>query len=369
MSTIINMDPENVSHEFLSYKFADIKRKYPELENIPFVDNLSEDVYFPQVDDVENSYNEMDNREIRNIFFTRHPDNPIAERDVFTANWRNLINFDPNKFNMKREYTSDEVKEISNFFNDLVYFSLTQSGLTNNSNGFSDLIPYEIWGRFISQAFANMKKSTDADSQLSKQMIKIFEQRIKQMNPNIKWGSTTKLLNKRDDEGRPIPEKLKMYKNYFRGKDYKFDKDDLGKLANLYNDEDDLEDVKAMTSAGEIFGNIKDLKEGSYITYNGEEWIVTKVMTKYGLSFQLFNPLRSGKKAIDVISGREIGNLIADKKADIVQLALKSYLITHDGRIIDLMEKKAIKPSKELKEKILASREKPNDDIIPPVKC
>lgn len=359
LPTIINMDPENHQHEFFSFKLADIKRKYPELEEIPFVSNLTEDVHFPEAEDKKNSYMEMDNREIRNIFFIRHPDNPIAERDIFTSNWRNLINFNPDKFNLKRTYTNDQVREISTFFRDLVYFSLVQSGLTNNSNGFSDLIPYEIWGRFITNAFNNMQKSIDADGHLLKQMNQIFEQRVKQMNPNVKWGSTTILLDERDDEGRPIPEQLMMYANYYRGKDYKFTLSQLGKLAELYSDEDDIDDIDETDTSF-------NLTPGQYVLYNGQEWIVTKWIDKYK-SWKIYNPLLRGKNAVQAIPSNRVASLI-DKKASIAKLATKEYLITNDKRIIDLSENKPINPSKSFKESIMAAIDK-NDDNSPKPSC
>jgi hypothetical protein len=342
---LINMDGSQ-DYPFFAYQLTNIKSSYPELLDIPFVAGLYEDVYFPPDNIIEDSYDNsfsdvemteqerlaypaveglgvyqtngvkgiyvyrngqwnfsgdvptgLDNKEIHNIFFLRNPDNPTFEKNVYTNNWRNLINFDPVRLGLKEVYTEDDIKKISEFFNDLVYFSLYQSGLTNTGNGFSDLIPYEYWASFIQQAFDTYDKEKALDPTLETNMLLEFNHRLRQMNPKINWRTKTRVLDSIDEEtGKNDTIPLKFFKNYYRGKDYRVTTHNLMmvKYIYLYPDEA-LEDNNVAIEGLTHSNNAAMPRPGSFVEYEGTKYVAIKELAP-GV-WQIYNPTVSGPDA------------------------------------------------------------------------
>lgn len=329
---LMNLD-NTQDHKYFSYELNAIKAQYPELLDIPFVAGLTEDVYFPPDIEIENSYKGLDNVEIHNVFFLRNPDNPTFEKNIFTNNWRNLINFDPARLGLKESYTVEDIRKISDFFHRLVYFSLYQAGLTNTGNGFSDLIPFEYWAPFIEQAFNAYDLDKAHHEGLEIEMLKEFEYRFRQMNPKINWRTKTRELDTRDREtGRNETEPIKFFRNYYRGKDYKVTDDDLHMARFVYlrpdeevEDDKNLPDVPKPTSIG-------DFTAGSYVEYQGTHYILVKKLS-LGI-WQIYDPAKNGTAA--KIAAPQNRMTALKQKGAVVRLGQKFYLVTANQEIIDL---------------------------------
>lgn len=318
-------------HLFFTDRFDLIKAKYPELLDIPFVDNLYVDTYFPQDEIEKDSYLGMDNLEARNLWLQRNPDNPTAERNIFTDNWRNLINFNPESFGISRQYSEQEVAEISQFFHELIYLSLYQSGLTNTGNGFSDLIPYEHWAPFIEMAFQRYNEDIKQNPSIGEEMPKAFELRFKQMNPRINWSKKYFLTGEINEEtGREDKEEIFFFKNYYRGKDYLVSEKDLNFVRNYL-----------IGSAEEFEGEKYDRKKldkkrdsnfsvGRYIEYNGKTYIIVKQGALKD-SWMIHDPISS-----TTITVKENKVTALSSKGTVVEYGLKKYLVTVKNEIIDL---------------------------------
>ena len=349
-------------HHFFAYELNALKAKYPELLDIPFVAGLYEDVYFPPENEVE-SYNDLDNMEIHNIFFLRNPDNPTFEKNIFTNNWRNLINFDPERLGLKETYTSQQIQEISDFFHKLIYFSLYQAGLTNTGNGFSDLIPYEHWSVFIDQAFDRYDQAKADNSNLEFEMLEEFKYRFRQMNPKVNWKSKKRVLNSVDQEtGRPDEEPLLFFKNYYRGKDYRVTSDDLLIARTLFLRDSEKDDDSSAVSAASKPANQSPFAPGGYVDYKGERYILVKELSP-GI-WQLYDLIRNQKVATRV---QNITTL--NEKGAIVKYGQKEYLVTSDKKIIDLDKTKVVTwPSNDQNRKnILELAAKQQEPPAPPI--
>jgi hypothetical protein len=329
---LMNLD-NTQDHKYFSYELNAIKAQYPELLDVPFVGGLTEDVYFPPDLEMENSYKGLDNVEIHNIFFLRNPDNPTFEKNIFTNNWRNLINFDPERLGLKESYSAEDINKISDFFHRLVYFSLYQAGLTNTGNGFSDLIPYEYWAPFIEQAFDAYDLDKAQNEGLEIEMLKEFEYRFRQMNPKINWRTKTRELDTRDNEtGRNETEPIKFFRNYYRGKDYKVTDDDLQMARFIYlrpdeevEDDKNLPDVPKPVSTGQFV-------PGAYVEYQGNNYIIIKKLSP-GI-WQIYDPTRNGSLA--KIAAPQNRMTALKQRGAVVPLGQKFYLVTANQEIIDL---------------------------------
>ncbi len=342
---LINFD-EAPDHEFFSSKLLKLLGKYPELRDIPFVNALYEDNYLPPAEPIRDSYGDLDNKEIRNIFFLRNPDNPTFERNVYTNNWRNLISFAPERLSIDRVYSAEEISEIANFFHDLVYFSLYQSGLTNTGNGFSDLIPYEYWASFIHGAFGEMQEALDINHSMEDELLRVFEIRFKQMNPKINWSTKTVLTNELDENFRPIKEPLYFFKNYYRGKDYLVANDDLDFVRNvaMYTDEqmtEGKEEGLRTSSDSE-----HPIEIGRYVKFNQDIYIVIKKMKTPGV-WQIYNPIMTGTAAKLGVYANQITTL--PNKGHVIDYGKKQYLVTEKDQIIDLNLNKTVNWGKDSK--------------------
>ena len=317
-------------HLFFTDKFDALKAKYPELLDIPFVDNLYTDTYFPSDEIDNNSYLGMDNLEARNLWFQRNPDNPTAERNIFTDNWRNLINFSPEKFGIGRQYSADEVSEISQFFHELIYFSLYQSGLTNTGNGFSDLIPYEYWTSFVESAFERYSEDVKRNPSLEKEMPKVFEIRFKQMNPRINWSKKYYELDELDDFNRRIKEEILFFRNYYRGKDYLVSDSDLNFIRDyMLGSSDEFEGDKYDRRKLDKPKN-ENFSVGRYVQYNGLTYVVVKQGALKN-SWMIHDPLK-----ITTITVKEDKLTPLNEIATIVTYGMKKYIVTKKEEIIDL---------------------------------
>lgn len=343
---LVNLD-KTPDHEYFADRFQDIKNKYPELLSVPFVSGLYSDNYYPSLE----SSNDFDDKtvawdmlrgwadyEIHNLFFLRNPDNPTHEKNVFTGNWRNLINFSPEKLGLKENYTEAQAREISEFFHEMVYFSLFQSGQTNTGNGFSDLIPYEHWGHFIQQTFNNLDAAKARNSSLESQLLKVFEIAFKQMNPKINWQNKNITTGDYDENRREITKTLPFYKNYYRGKDYLATDDDLSIARTLVTDEIDditipISEQPPTKPAPSVY------KLGRYVSYNDEIYIIVKETVRPGV-WQIYNPIKEGTMAKLNVHER---NLEArSEMGNVVQYGQKMYLVTKKGEIIDLDKNKKV---------------------------
>lgn len=333
---LINTD-EAQNHDYFAYRLLKLKSKYPELAEVPFVSALYEDVYNSPLKDIENSYEGLDNKEIHNIFFLRNPDNPTFEKNVFTGNWRNLISFDPTKLGIDKEYSANEMLEIGDFFHDLIYFSLYQSGLTNTGNGFSDLIPYEYWAHFIQTTFDAYDRAKETNSSLEDEMLRVFENRFKQMNPKVNWSTKAievdvnnltdveldklnitdeDLLRINTEQGGMVSFPLLMYKNYYRGKQYLVTDDDL----------------KFFRGPAGAIESQKGFELGRYAMFNGEKYALIRRLNKPGL-WQIYNPSTSGPGA--KTSAYEKNMIPLKEKGVVVLHGLKPYLVTPEEEIVD----------------------------------
>jgi hypothetical protein len=336
---LINIQAEE-DHQYLTYRLNALKSKYPELSSIPFVAALYEDVYFPPDQPVLNSYKGLDNKEIHNTFFLRNPDNPTFEKNIFTSNWRNLITFDPERFDLQEAYTEEDIKEISNFFNELVYFSLYQSGLTNTGNGFSDLIPYEYWAPFIQEAFSAYEEDKASIRGLERTMMREFEYRFRQMNPKVNWRTKKRALAEKDPKtGKNKTELIQFYKNYYRGKDYKVTPDDLMLTAQRYlmPDEDNGEDIPVDEAPTKV-ENVADFTPGRFVEGNGTKYILIRELSP-GI-WQLYNPALQGSGAKTVLRQPQLTTL--EEKAAMVRYNGKLYAVTQSNEIHDLVGNKLV---------------------------
>ena len=336
---LMNLDGAQ-DHHFFSYDLNAIKAQYPELLDIPFVAGLSEDTYFPPDKAMEDSYEGMDNMEVHNIFFLRNPDNPTFEKNIFTNNWRNLINFDPARLGLKESYTTEDIKRISDFFHKLVYFSLYQSGLTNTGNGFSDLIPFEHWTSFIQKAFDSYDQAKEINKGLEDEMLDEFEYRFRQMNPKINWRTKSRALAERDPEtGRNETEEIKFYKNYYRGKFYYVTDDDLHRIRyEFFRPDEELEDNVPIEGVKKA-PNLGEFTPGNYVEYNGEKHIIIKRLSP-GI-WQIYDPTKSGSNAKLAVPETKMTTL--KQKGAVVQYGQKFYMVTTDNQIIDLDRNETVK--------------------------
>lgn len=331
---LINLDGSQ-NHHFFSYELNALKSKYPEILDVPFVRDLSEDIYFPPDTTIPNSFFGLDNMEIHNIFLLRsNPDNPTFLKNIYTTNWRNLINFDPERLGLKESYTAADIQQISDFFHKLVYFSLYQAGLTNTGNGFSDLIPYEYWAHFIQNAFNRYDEAKVQNSSLEPEMLNEFEYRFRQMNPKVNWRSKKRVLESTDPEtGRNDEIELDFFKNYFRGKDYLVTDDDLMIARTLFLRDVETEDDSVDVPGPKKIKNAGLVKPGIYVEYQGIRYIAVKELSP-GV-WQLFDPIKSEKAAT------RIQNLtVFSERGAIVKYGQKEYLVTTDDKIFDLAKNK-----------------------------
>jgi len=331
-SYLINTDAAQ-DHEYFSYKLNALKAEFPELLNVPFVNALYEDVYYPPQDIIQNSYNGLDNKEMHNIFFLRNPDNPTFEKNIFTDNWRNLINFDPEKLGLTESYTTEQIQRIGDFFHELVYFSLYQSGLTNTGNGFSDLIPYEHWTTFIEGAFDAYERDKELNKSLEFEILNVFEVRVRQMNPKINWRTKYEETDDIDvDTGEYIRKPLQFYKNYYRGKDYLVSDDDLKMVRskNFYSADDLADDVTKPKP--ESAGNQGDFRIGRAVEFEGTKYVIVKSLRPG--AWQVYNPLKEGTQAKLALRENQMTTL--NEMHSVVQHGTKNYLVTPKEEIIDL---------------------------------
>lgn len=333
---LMNLDGAQ-DHHYFSYELNSLKADYPELLDIPFVSGLTEDVYFPPDKELESSYKGLDNLEIHNIFFLRNPDNPTFEKNIFTNNWRNLINFDPERLGLKEAYTEEDTKKISEFFHKLVYFSLYQAGLTNTGNGFSDLIPYEYWASFVIQAFDSYDLSKQQNEGLENEMLNEFEYRFRQMNPKINWRTKTRELDEiNSDTGRNEKIPIDFFKNYYRGKDYLVTDDDLqmARFVFLRTDDEVADDIPSENLAKPE--NLGEFAPGNYVEFEGQKYILIKKLSP-GV-WQIYDPLREGSQA--KIAARESRMTTLKEKGVVVQYGQRFFLTTLDNLIVDLEKNK-----------------------------
>ena len=326
---LFNMD-NSLDHEFYTNRLNRLLAKYDELRGVPFVNALYEDVYMPPFENIEESYKGLDNLEIRNVFFLRNPDNPTFERNVYTSNWRDLINFSPEKLGLKEIYSDEDVQEISAFFHELVYFSLYQSGLTNTGNGFSDLIPYEHWAHFVQSAFAEMRDQIETNSSLADELMKVFELRFKQMNPKVNWSTKTVLTQQVDENYNRIKAPIYFFKNYFRAKDYYIEENDKDVIKNViyYSDEEVEKGVEK--EGGSVEGQVS---VGSYVKFNNVVHIVVKKMKAENV-WQIYNPTIKGIEAKKPAFTKDLE--VMPNKGYVVDYGKKQYLVTERNEIIDL---------------------------------
>jgi hypothetical protein len=215
------------STEFFAIKFNNIIKKYPEIrDNVLFVSRLSDEAYKLSVTDFtkilqdKKGYSPL--TRIWNIYLERDSENSVVQRNRFIMEWRNLINFNPIDLGLEQDYTIEEAKEISDFFRELAYFSLYQSGATNIGNNFSDLIPVEIWTDFITESAEEMKKYFSYRPELYGKFLKSFSILFKENNPkNIKWNSVTYTdgtIDPKTSQEKKIPYAFDFL--YYKGKDY-----------------------------------------------------------------------------------------------------------------------------------------------------
>lgn len=335
---LINTDNAE-NHHFFSYELNAIKASYPELLDIPFVAGLYEDVYFPPDNENEDSYKGLDNKEIHNIFFLRNPDNPTFEKNVYTNNWKNLINFDPERLGLKEAYSTEDAAKISQFFHKLIAFSLYQAGLTNTGNGFSDLIPYEYWAPFIMQAFAEYDRAKASQEGLEYEMLNEFEYRFRQMNPKVNWRTKKRVIPDSWDEDaqREQSDPILFFKNYYRGKDYKVTDDELGMVRYVYLRPGDMDDNTPFMKT-EKPPNLGEFTPGNYVVFEGVEYIL--VGPTSGKTWIIYDPTKNGSAARKTINESRMSSL--KKKASVVVYGQKIYLVTPFQEIIDFDNNKPV---------------------------
>lgn len=381
---IVNLEnTKDFENESMSGKLQSILDEFPELNSIPFVNGLQEEAYSPSDDKQKQGFEYkgqiLDNLEHRNINLIRSSENPTMEKDQHTDNWQNLIHFNPEKFGLKEEYSPEQISKISEFFTDLIYFSLYQSGLSNNGNGFSDLIPYQYWTQFVTNAFSKLDQFTAKNDSAFFELLAAFTQRAVEMNPRITWS-----FNKNDN----IP----FYRNAYKGKFFKVGDAELKFLSGLDDNTKTkesriqdfiklrfgnlqgeelanamLEDKKEMfedtiklfielnpnLSKKELNKGIEEIKDsynytsvnnqekpivevGRYVKYKQETFIVTK-QTANGM-WQIYNPNKEGAQSKKNVSIKSIMPQI--EKAKIVGYDGGNYIITPKNTIISLSTNK-----------------------------
>lgn len=332
---VINLDGTS-DHFFFTDRFLTTVAKYPELRDVPFVNGLYEDAYFPPFLPIENSYSDLDNMEVRNLFFLRNPDNPTYEKNLFTGNWRNLINFSPEKLGLKQNYTTEQVKEISELFLDMVYFSLYQSGLTNTGNGFSDLIPYEYWAEFVEDAFNRYEGAKERNIKLENSMMDLFEIRFRQMNPKVNWRTKTEVSDEKDENGEYIKKDIPFYKNYFRGKDYLVTPDDIriSEDKHLFSDEEVEDNTDINLPEKKQSKPVSLFEPGRYVVYSGETYMIVRSV-KEGM-WEIYNPRKTGIGSRLTVREKNLQAL--NEKGTIVEYNGKRYIVTAKEEIIDLSD-------------------------------
>lgn len=338
---LINMDAVD-NHQYFVYRLNSIKSQFPELSTIPFVAALYEDVYFPPDNAIENSYKGLDNREIHNTFFLRNPDNPTFEKNIFTSNWRNLIDFDPERLGLSETYTSEDINKIADFFHELVFFSLYQSGLTNTGNGFSDLIPYEQWAPFIQQAFDAYEADKSKSRDLEHVFLTEFQYRFRQMNPKVNWRTKKRALAEKDEKtGRNKTVPLEFYKNYYRGKDYRVTDDDLMLARDMYllpNPDSDPNTDTLPDEGPTKVPNVGEFTPGRYAEGEGNRVVLISELSP-GV-WQVYNPYIEGSKAKTVLRVDQLTTL--NQTAPLVTYNGKQYIVTDNQQIIDIAANKKV---------------------------
>ena len=236
------------SKEFFAIKFNEMIKRYPEIrDNVLFFSRLNDLSFklsgadFTEELNREKGYNT--NTRIWNIYLDRDSENSVNQRNEFIIQWRNLINFNPLALGLERQYSVEEAKEISEFFTELAYFSLYQSGATNVGDNFSDLIPLEIWTSFITEAIEQMEKEfsiqydkndpsqkTIGKEKAYERFMKYFRIKFIENNPlkSIKWNSLTYEGEGVEIDVDPDGKRFKKKKTekyifdnlYYKGKDY-----------------------------------------------------------------------------------------------------------------------------------------------------
>lgn len=343
---LVNLDGTQ-DHEYFSHRFLNIVKRFPELLRIPFVAGLYEDTYYPSIETRNDSEDKdimwdmlkgWSDFEIHNLFFFRNPENPTHDKNIYTGNWRNLINFSAEKLGLKKEYTANDAADISEIFHEMIYFSLFQSGQTNTGNGFSDLIPYEHWGHFIQDAFNRLDRASTANNSLFREYLRNFERMFKQNNPKINWQTKNVPTGDYDNNNREIVKQLPMNMNYYRGKDYVVTDDDLNFVRTLVTDEivDRLVPVEEQLAAKKA---TIPFELGRHVTYDGNQYIIVK-STGRPKVWQIYNPLKEGSSAKIEVHERSLTADLAT--ANVVQYGLKKYLVTKDGSIYDLEKNKKV---------------------------
>lgn len=182
----INKDPDFKTYED---KFTTFLRKYPELlERIAFVQKLYPAGLSERSKENVN-INELDTFDASVMRFSRSQENTIQERNFYSQQFENLINFKPEEFKLTENYSPADKEKISLFFTELAYLTLYQSGPTNIADNFSDLIPSSLWQKFSSTAFNNYRKAVESGKISKDTLLKMFNMMYIENNPKVPWKS------------------------------------------------------------------------------------------------------------------------------------------------------------------------------------
>jgi len=231
--------------DFVSYgqKLKALIKRYPSLEKIQFVKSLKEENKSPMFNfDNETSRNPLDNYVASNLFFERD-DNDVNNLNTLVEEFKNLMTFNPVHFLLPEEFSPEDRINISTFFTELAYLSLYQSGASNVSDNFSDLLPTDFWMFFIDTAINNYKEEMgelpgqvlSEQDQLLKAMkkrneMKMFALMFIENNKRYNWNvykmmyGIKDLFNpesEQDSKKRRAKEKdIQFFHNFTSGKNY-----------------------------------------------------------------------------------------------------------------------------------------------------
>ncbi len=227
LQTIFNIkkDPD---YKTYGEKLTKFLQKYPELNNIPFINKLYPESRLGKGKTGEEPSNPMDLFDFNVLRFKRSQENTISERNHYSSELKNLISFNPAEFRLTQNYSEEDITNISSFFTELAYLTLYQAGPTNIADNFSDLIPVGIWQEFSTKAFANYNKAVPIEKK--DDLMKLFHMLYTHNNPKVPWRGATTIYNmnyfgrKLDKEesklARPYRQPTWFATNYRAGKLY-----------------------------------------------------------------------------------------------------------------------------------------------------
>jgi len=210
----INKDPNFKTYGEKLTKFLD---RYPELKGVEFIKHLYPLGLLDKTKlDEDVDLNDLDTYGANVLRFNRSQENTIQERNFFAKQLENLINFQPVEFRLTKDYSADDIRNISAFFTELAYLTLYQSGPTNIADNYSDLLPSTMWEQFSSSAFRNYKKAIVDGKIRQGDFLKMFDMMYMENNKTVPWKSGTMIYNLKYF-GETITEKnIRKVANTFR---------------------------------------------------------------------------------------------------------------------------------------------------------